>query len=819
MTRKNQRTWSHAPGRAMVTMLAAALVVVGTTSRVLGAEAKNSVRWTKEALAKLSRNQPRPVWQTDLQGQETDFIEFLSPDRVLLGTLETSGSGWGLAGKDVILLNATTGETIWTAPRSSFGSRQNLVAKAPVIVLQGSKKIGALNPKDGTLMWEHSWPEGRSLSLPDGNRIVLYSQKKDTPSLTAVNLKDGAVSWSASAENDPRAKVVSLGAKGVGGVVLLLVDVRSEPANRAMRPLNAFPMTTVVAFSDTSGHQLWRSGLAPGAVDVLGDDLYFIDGNSIRKTDPATGNQEWRQTFPGARMRNLTISGDSAYALLWEGNDGSSDAIQALERHTGKALWKCSLAERVQSAMVVEGDRIYVTTASQLIAVDASHKAIAWKTSIPPNLQRRRLLPDNLRVTDDRIVVAREIGVMGVQKRDGKVLFAESIQDGAAFTNDYATHTMAQAFESATPLKERPQVHEELADADATDMTRCMYTRMVLESQQQSFFDMASRNAARGAQQLRLQAPSRVAASNSTSAASLMSTNYTAASIVDSFSLVVGGAALGQSIGGAIMGGIVEGRISVMTAEVTQTFRTHASSLQGDFYIRPRYLQNRGWCLTVVNTSTGRRADVLLTPDNEPLAQYAPNLPAFAIDPSGSRILAKGLGLDPARYHAYEERGVFNPTGGTFSFAGFRGEMWSIPYPSILAFDLTSLPWGQEVENQRAVARAVSADKKALNDQLIAAAFQSDPVTVKNSLEGGADINATDEYGATALMLAAESLPVYRKNDIVELLVQHGAQVSLRDPHGWTAADYYAIMPSNAMNKVSKALKLLVKEGKKENEE
>jgi hypothetical protein len=291
--------------------------------------------------------------------------------------------------------------------------------------------------------------------------------------------------------------------------------------------------------------------------------------------------------------------------------------------------------------------------------------------------------------------------------------------------------------------------------------------------------------------------------------------------IVENVALITAGAALGQAIGSGIMQGIVEGRMSVMDAEVTQTYRTHANSLQGDFYIRPRYQPDRGWALTLVNINTGRRAEVLLSPDNELLAQYAPNLPAFAVDPSASRIVAKGLGLDPARYDTYEKRGVFNPTGGMFSFAGFRGEMWSIPYPSIVAFDLASLPSEQKVENQKIGAKPVSANKKTLNDRLIDAAFQSDGETVKRTLDDGADVNATDEYGRTALMLAAECLGAYGKEDVVAALVQHGADVSLKDPHGWKAIDYYALVPSASRKKsgVSKSLKLLVKEGKEESEE
>jgi hypothetical protein len=408
---------------------------------------------------------------------------------------------------------------------------------------------------------------------------------------------------------------------------------------------------------------------------------------------------------------------------------------------------------------------------------------------------------------------------MGVEKRDGKLLFAESIADGAPFTNDYATQTLAQALEGATPVEQRPEVQAKLTDADPVDTSMRSYRyALMAQINQQSFYSMVSHSLTAASDQHWLkvrQEEDRYGYADARDVAIA----ETASSVEMNLALVMAGVGLGESIAQAKIMRILEGRVSVMTAERTQTLQTHVNSLQNDFYIRPRYQQNRGWSLVLVDLKTGKRAELLLSPDNQPLAQYAPNLPAFAVDPSGSRILAKGLGLDPARYDTYERRGVFNPAARYF--AAFRGEMWSIPYPSILAFDLASLPSGQKPENQRSVAKPVSADKKALNDQLIQGAFENDLETVKKALNDGADVNATDEYGRTALMLAAESLSVYGKKDIIEALVRHGADVSLKDPHGWTATDHFALIPPRAKIKsgVVKSVRLLVKEGKEESVE
>ena len=55
--------------------------------------------------------------------------------------------------------------------------------------------------------------------------------------------------------------------------------------------------------------------------------------------------------------------------------------------------------------------------------------------------------------------------------------------------------------------------------------------------------------------------------------------------------------------------------------------------------------------------------------------------------------------------------------------------------------------------------------------------------TVKSLLDGGADIEAIDEDGRSALMLAA-----YHGNyEIMELLLDRGADVNAKDHFGWSA--------------------------------
>ena len=83
------------------------------------------------------------------------------------------------------------------------------------------------------------------------------------------------------------------------------------------------------------------------------------------------------------------------------------------------------------------------------------------------------------------------------------------------------------------------------------------------------------------------------------------------------------------------------------------------------------------------------------------------------------------------------------------------------------------------------------ADRRALGDALVTMARWGDPDAVRLLLDRGADINARDADGRTALMLASYS-DAYSP-DVVRLLIERGADVNARTPSGDTAASLGAV--------------------------
>lgn len=239
-------------------------------------------------------------------------------------------------------------------------------------------------------------------------------------------------------------------------------------------------------------------------------------------------------------------------------------------------------------------------------------------------------------------------------------------------------------------------------------------------------------------------------------------------------------AQLGQSfigLGMAYRGSWVAASFKLGEVQESWARTTHVQSIQQQYYVRPFY--DEGWGVTLVRLGDGRRADLYVSPPNEPLLINAANLPVFLVEPGRDRLLAKGLGVGLADVPTYDKVAWPATLTGLFGLP----DKFTIPFPSLLAYDLAQLRFGGG-------ARPAPADPwPALGEReqkLRQAILAGDEDGVKVLLAQGADPNVVDQYGLNALFYAA----LVDHKAIAKQLVAKGVDGTLRDDHGWQPLHY-----------------------------
>lgn len=105
---------------------------------------------------------------------------------------------------------------------------------------------------------------------------------------------------------------------------------------------------------------------------------------------------------------------------------------------------------------------------------------------------------------------------------------------------------------------------------------------------------------------------------------------------------------------------------------------------------------------------------------------------------------------------------------------------------------------------------AGQAGSNSLNDQLIQAAKSGDTTAVRQLLDKGANIEASDKDGKTALIRAAENSRI----EAVQLLLAKGANIEARENDGSTALIEAVIDASLTIGeKDNSVVKLLLEKG------
>jgi len=189
--------------------------------------------------------------------------------------------------------------------------------------------------------------------------------------------------------------------------------------------------------------------------------------------------------------------------------------------------------------------------------------------------------------------------------------------------------------------------------------------------------------------------------------------------------------------------------------------------------------------VTIVQTATGLRRDIIFSPQSPPALAYGLDMPTFTVDAEGDQLVVFGISLKTDRYQRRNKWGTHVPNFSVLGYALNRLELVSHStvypalQPAIINGDVEQIHWlidqGLDVE--------VLEWRNQHGETPI---FQAVAMGMANIVEllinAGADVNAVDDLGGTPIFYAA----TMGLADIVELLINAGADVNAVNKMGIT---------------------------------
>lgn len=748
-----------------------------------------------DAARRLSPSGPKPLWSTTIRAPETDILQFVSENRILVGEVRIE-SGMAIlplattpSTGPIALYDGDSGRQVWSRPRLPLPPGQySVVAVSPVILILGTdaKKavFTALDPETGAIRWEQTFsaPYG-AVPSPDGEHLVVTSGGWLSRKLAAVSIRSGGILWERTMDRDrmPKDRPPLLTPAGD----LLLVAGKS-----------------ILALSPATGTDIWNvpspfSGEEIVSASEWGEGILVAGKTRVALLDAGTGAVRWSR--PGGEgVIRAALPAEGA-GLLWIRTPGGRDRLAALSPKDGSTRWKKDLEERIRSPLLLSGRRVYYTVDRAVVAQELDGGKAAFRTVVPgwgtadlPDIW----LPDLLEFRGGALVVAREtFGVAKVEAGTGKLLFARGIpyetthrtmfksrasdlfgaywsgkmkdlervekkfktvmsdlQEGVAASaqGDAGTAALIARAGASTPRGpsgagsgssfEREQALREVKSYDSAISREIRAGKTLADPKYSALY--AGRNLARESARQESQARVSVLGAERAVIATRASMNQMMATI-NLCNSVMG---VLDSMGAAIR----ESEGLKRYVDLRHAVEIHRRSLQERHYLRPDQ-SGEAQGMIVVDLETGDRADVLFGVYNRDMAKdFGVDLPLIAESPRGDRLVTKGITLDPAGYESY-------------SLSPFL-----FPYPSLLSIDARGLSRWKIPLDESGTARSRT---------LVEASGMGDLAAVREFLKAGASPESRDSSGNSALVLAASR----GYEEVVRLLLRSGARYDLPD--------------------------------------
>jgi outer membrane protein assembly factor BamB len=742
----------------------------------------------------LARIEPSTTLEVTLDGEACDLLEFIAPDLLLAGVVvvdRNSAPDYG----PVYLINTFTGDVKWEYDRDDLsGGFYSLLFTDPLIIFLGvdesSARLVALNPESGRKVWDEKVDTPYGLArISDQNRLILAFRDGSNFKARMIDLATGDKVYESNLPADAFSDATHIPIFTEDSTALLVgrsiveVDLADGSIVRTLNIPVASP--------------------TPASTVFLTDGILAWDAMEIAYIDRESNETLWIQSPDNTPIQNVAVN--SGHIVLITGSGQSTMSL--LDPATGQQLWSHPIAGKIVSPVASSEDLLIYTTDSTVVGVTASDGRTAFVSEFPsdmaagsPTFAEIMGLPDVLRIEDGVLFVARErSGLAAFDLPDGTLRwFNEHYSASLALIDYTADGRFASVY--ATMIEQgQLSATEPFVPPPSLSAVNSEGSSHLLTVAQQRYDHASARYDAGQGSALDVQ---------------IASGGQIVALQMDMFSgQLIAGLELAQSIvnfGAALrelqLAHGRQGVIDRMELALQGAQRAQENLFQSGYYLRPFYMEMWGRGVTVVETATGLRRDIIFSPQSPPALAYGLDIPTFAVDPEGDQLAVFGISLNTDRYERRSRWGTHIPDYSLLKYSLDQLEFVSHPtvYPSlepaITNVDMEQIHW---LLDQAVDEGILEWCNQSGETPIFYAVALGMPDIVELLIDAGADVNAVSDLGMTPIELAGFS------PEIFDILLDAGARTASGDIPALPDIGFPPLMIAVCSNQIHEVRRLL----------
>ena len=743
----------------------------------------------------------KQLWQLQVKDEEVDQITPLNDKKVLVTTIKTElkhflpipkflGVVYLYQYSNMSLVNLDNGTIDWTFSTLNFGQKsQNIIAMSPEILIcattEDSSNYFAIRPDSGKLVWTNKIMGPSDYLVTDDNKSLLLSFKeKDNLIVEKLSLKDGNVTWKSTLDINKDEKMVA--SHFLPGKDIDLVVGKN-----------------IISLNDNDGKIKWQNSFKNGISSSFYSEklIWLYNNHQVVSINRITGKITNEYSLPLRDILNAIVFNN--FLIVYE-NDSikKTRQISCFNIDKQNLNWELPVESALKSSIYKEDNNLFFTTKNMFYDLGIKSGIVNTSILLPDTIEAMTPGIDIIQKSNDNFMITRENSIILISGKEKIVTSKSSFGIAGGFTPSYIQNKIKN-IKLVMSTKDYYTSTAKLNNLATDNFNNAIRQNQITMTNTTAMYaQLDAMYAQKGASYI----DQRIA---------IAQKEYNLEKTEAGLELAGAIANLGGAVAIAIMAPIIhEAQMEAinhdfdyMERKINTANHYQNNSICGNLCFKPYY--DKGWRLAVMDVNKVGYATIPMIPDLFPLRYSVTNSIVYSIIDRGDKkfLLVKALKPLAQNPEVYTLRYLKRYNGNVAE--------WTLPKPSIICYDISNIktdyavPWTQRLHvNPRPI-------DKAFIDSIIILSTYINKKIIKNKVEkllqAGANINAIDEYGHTALMYACQ----IGFNTCVEFLLESGANPNIEDPEGFNAFDYIYIpwihLKSHFNDKIIKEEKMLKK--------